>query len=528
MWEWLSPERFMPHGHCYLWTPGLVWLQVVANTLIGSAYFVISAVLWYLVRRIEDVPFRWMYVCFGVFIITCGMTHYFDVLTIWRPVYWLDGGVRAITAVASVGTAILLFPLIPKAIALGGAARVAHQRGLQLEGLNRELAVLYARTRETLAEAIPQLVWTSHPDGSPEYFNGRWFEYLGEPSRVDLSFDAVHPDDAGEFQRRLREAQRTGSIFETECRLRRRDGIYAWHLARALPLTEEGRIVKWFGTFTDIDARKRAADERETMLRAVQAALEEREVFLAVAGHELRTPLTPLRLQLDRLQSALASGGPLPAEKLRTVEATARRQIDRLQTLVDTVLDVSQGQFQLTRERVDLAALLRGVASRFAPEAERLGVDLRLDFGSGSEAVCDPRRIDQAVTNLLSNALKFSDGKPVELRLRATDVLAYITVRDEGAGISPGDMSRIFERFQRGVSARHFGGLGLGLWIVARIAEAHGGKVTVESSMGGGSVPGGSVPGGSVPGGSAFTLELPLMPGPSVAGPSTSGREEVD
>jgi PAS domain S-box-containing protein len=507
MWEWLSPDRFMPHGHCYLWTPGLVWLQVITNALIGSAYFVISAVLWYLVRRIEDVPFRWMYLCFGVFIVTCGMTHYFDVLTIWRPVYWIDGGVRAITAVASVGTALLLFPLIPKAIALGGAARVAHERGLQLEALNRELAVLYARTRETLAEAIPQLVWTSHPDGSPEYFNARWFDYLGEPSHADLSFDAVHPDDAEEFRSRLREAQRSGAIFETECRLRRRDGVYLWHLARALPLIEGGHIVKWFGTFTDIDERKRAADEREAALGAVRAALEEREVFLAVAGHELRTPLTPLRLQLDRLQSALAADVPLDREKLGSLQATARRQLDRLESLVDTVLDVSQGQFDLSRERVDLRVLLRRVASRFETEAERLGTELRLDLddspSSGSEAarpieaVCDPRRIDQAVANLLGNALKFCEGKPVEIRLRATQVVAYLTIRDQGAGIAPGDMSRIFERFQRGVSARHYGGLGLGLWIVARVAEAHGGTVSVESVVGGGS---------------AFTLELPLAP----------------
>lgn len=151
MWDLLERtfgEGFMPHGHCYLWTPEMVWLQLLSNGAVGLAYVSISLTLYYIVRRIKDVPFSRMYLAFGVFIISCGVTHFMDVVTIWHPVYWLDGGIRAVTAVASVGTAVLLFPLVPKAIGLAGAARVAHERGVELEKAYGDLATAHEKTKE--------------------------------------------------------------------------------------------------------------------------------------------------------------------------------------------------------------------------------------------------------------------------------------------------------------------------------------------------------------------------------------------
>jgi hypothetical protein len=171
--DWFVSAEFMPHGHCYLWKPGLVWLQVLSNLLIGLAYLSISSTLVYLVRSIRDIPFQRMYLAFGLFIITCGMTHFMDIVVIWHPAYWFDGSVRVVTAVASVATAIIFFPLIPKAVALAHTAKIAHERGLQLQAVNVELATLYQKTRETLAEAIPQLVWTATPDGLTDLAPGR-------------------------------------------------------------------------------------------------------------------------------------------------------------------------------------------------------------------------------------------------------------------------------------------------------------------------------------------------------------------
>ncbi len=128
-----SSQPFMPHGMCYLWTPSLVRLEVATNLSIGFAYAAIPITLLYLVRVGRYVPFKGMALAFGAFIVTCGLTHFFDVLVIWKPVYWLDVAVRGITAVASVATAIMLPFLVPRAVALARSAQAARERGVKLE-----------------------------------------------------------------------------------------------------------------------------------------------------------------------------------------------------------------------------------------------------------------------------------------------------------------------------------------------------------------------------------------------------------
>src|SRR5512132_1611505 len=146
--ELFSAEWFMPHGHCYRWEPALVGLQVITNGAIGLAYAGITAALVVLVQRVRDIPFKRVYFAFGIFILTCGFTHFMDIVTIWSPLYWVDGGLRALTAVASVGTALLLPPLVPRAVALARGARAAQERGIELEAVVKELGTLYDRTRE--------------------------------------------------------------------------------------------------------------------------------------------------------------------------------------------------------------------------------------------------------------------------------------------------------------------------------------------------------------------------------------------
>ncbi len=151
MWEALErwfAGNFMPHGHCYLWSPAMVWLQVLSNLTIAFAYVAISAALAVILRRIRDIPFSRMYAAFGIFIVTCGATHFLDVATIWHPIYWLDGTVRAVTAIASAGTALMLVPLVPKAVGLARAAETAHERGLRLESTYKELAEAHEKAKE--------------------------------------------------------------------------------------------------------------------------------------------------------------------------------------------------------------------------------------------------------------------------------------------------------------------------------------------------------------------------------------------
>jgi len=124
-------DGFMPHGNCYLWRPGVLWLHVISDLLIGLAYLSIPATLIFFIRKRRDVPFNWMFVAFGVFILACGATHFMSVWTTWDPVYWLSGMVKAITAVASIATALLLVRLVPQALLIPSVE--------QMEGVNAEL-----------------------------------------------------------------------------------------------------------------------------------------------------------------------------------------------------------------------------------------------------------------------------------------------------------------------------------------------------------------------------------------------------
>jgi signal transduction histidine kinase len=145
----LTKEGFIPHGHCYLWKPSLVWLHVTSDTLIGIAYVAISTSLAYFVYKArQNIPFHWMFLAFGAFIIACGMTHFLAVWTLWNPTYWLSGNVKLITAIASVTTAISLPPLIPKALKLLDSAQVSEERRLNLERANHELQALYRQLKQ--------------------------------------------------------------------------------------------------------------------------------------------------------------------------------------------------------------------------------------------------------------------------------------------------------------------------------------------------------------------------------------------
>src|SRR5579859_4038597 len=131
-----SSGSFMPHGHCYLWDPGLLWLHIASDALITLSYFSIPFTLVYFIRKRKDLPFNWMFVCFAIFIVACGTTHLMEIWVIWHPTYWLSGSVKAITALASLPTAILLVKLVPKALAIPGRGTLARMN----EELEKEIA----------------------------------------------------------------------------------------------------------------------------------------------------------------------------------------------------------------------------------------------------------------------------------------------------------------------------------------------------------------------------------------------------
>lgn len=238
---------------------------------------------------------------------------------------------------------------------------------------------------------------------------------------------------------------------------------------------------------TEIEHRKRVEKE---LLAAVQL----REDFLAIAGHELRTPLTALQLQLHSLTGLVRDGGnPRVKERLARAQGQAQRLGDLTEELLD-VVRLGGGRLLPQVEDCDLAELVREAVDRSAEAVARSGCQLQVFAEAPVQGQWERARIEQVVTNLLSNALKYGAGQPVELRVKAGADRATLVVRDGGIGIPLEAQARIFDRFERAVSSSSFGGLGLGLWIARQVVEAHGGVIRVESEPARGAT---------------FTVELP-------------------
>ncbi len=232
------------------------------------------------------------------------------------------------------------------------------------------------------------------------------------------------------------------------------------------------------------------------LYRKAQEAVSLRDDFLSVAGHELRTPLTSLQIQVS-MQERLGKDLPGGERLVRGAEVIGR-QVRRLGKLVDQLLDVSRldaGRLVLEREPFDLSELAGEVVARFQPEAARAGCVLAGPGREGPAGSWDRGRLDQVLTNLVANAVKYGAGKPIEVQVRAEGGRAVVEVRDGGIGISPEELPRLFGRFERAAPGRNYGGLGLGLWISRQIVELHGGRIRVDSEPGRGST---------------FTVELPL------------------
>ncbi|MFT3764149.1 MAG: ATP-binding protein [Minicystis sp.] len=264
----------------------------------------------------------------------------------------------------------------------------------------------------------------------------------------------------------------------------RRDGTFYPVAFTASPIIEDDAAVGTIIEVEDITERMRAAEE-------LRAAIRLRDDFLSIASHELRTPLTALQLHLQGMRHAWSKRDGGDIERFLRKLEKATRQTERLGHLVDDLLDVSRisaGKLSLQREPLDLGEVAREVADRHAAEARAAGCTITLELAPSVTGEWDRLRLEQVLANLITNAIKYGPGQRIEVAVEARGAAARVSVRDHGMGIRPEDAGRIFGRFERAVSSRNYGGLGLGLFISQQIVEAHGGAIDVESEPGEGSV----------------------------------------
>jgi len=255
---------------------------------------------------------------------------------------------------------------------------------------------------------------------------------------------------------------------------------------------------------------EKSIEEARASRDEVQRLLQLRDEFISIAGHELKTPLTPLCLQrqmIHRIMQCRDLPESVKEQKLEAYLDMSKRQIDALTKLVETLLDVSQirlGRFSVKPEtNVDLFNLVQEVVERHRPqwEVSQSPVNVVL-LGEPPKGQWDRVRMEQVISNLLTNAIKYGRGKPIELTVSSSMSRAKISIRDGGPGISKADQARIFNRFERVGSLDRFGGLGLGLYITRQIVAAHAGTIGIESEVGNGAT---------------FIVELPLEPFPVMA-----------
>lgn len=241
---------------------------------------------------------------------------------------------------------------------------------------------------------------------------------------------------------------------------------------------------------------------REQENKDLREAVQARDEFLAMVSHELKTPITPLNLQLQTFIKLFKEGRleSVPRDKLLRLLETSEDQVDRLSKLINDLVEMSRlksGKLELKTEQVDLGALVRGVVASFAPTGEDDSQSLiQVECDPGVVGEWDPFRLEQVVMNIVSNAVKYGAGKPIKVSVRSEGSVATLAVKDHGIGVPLSEQTRIFERFERAVSSRNYGGLGLGLFIADRLTKLHHGKISLDS----------------LPGmGAKFTVELPKM-----------------
>lgn len=385
--------------------------------------------------------------------------------------------------------------------------RFAGYVGSMVDITDRRIAEGAVRQSEelfrTLANSIPQLAWMARPDGKIFWFNQRWYDYIGEERGSTAAEDwwRYHGAEEGDGVRlAFRRALESGEPFQESFTLLRHDGEELWHLCQMLPIRDdEGQLRLWFGTHTDI------TEEREAHRR--------KDKFLATLAHELRNPLAPILTGLEVIRSSVAD-----PEAIARVSAMMERQTGQMVHLIDDLLDMARinaGKIVLQKSRVALDDILRGAVEASRPLIQQHGHDLELEGATSPiDVEADPHRIAQVVSNLLSNAAKYTpEGGRIRLAY-GTDHAGcpWITVSDNGHGIDGSQREKIFNLFEQIDHGRQ-DGLGIGLTLVKTLVELHGGSIEVRSD--------------GLGKGSEFMIRLPFCP-PGEHSSSSSEPQAAD
>lgn len=411
--DWLfATDKFLPHGFCLTGNDDVIALNVVSDLGITLAYFAIPSFLVIILIKRRDLTLPWPFALFAAFILLCGTTHIIEIVTYWVPLYVLQGVAKAATALISLATVAVLWPMLPRLLVATSPA--------QMERVN----LMLERQLLERTEAANELVR---------------FNALLE-SRV---------------------AERTADLMRINAELE-----------------------------AEIGTNSRIADELVASRDDALMANNVKSMFLAAMSHDLRTPLNAIIGFSDMILSE--TFGPINQPRYQGYIVDIHVSGHLLLSLIDNILDLSKieaGKRDLALDRLDGGFLVRSCLRLLAAEIEEKRIDVTVSVDPTTEIYADDLAFRQVTLNLLSNAVKFTpSGGKIALRIQpAPGGGATIEISDNGLGMSDVGLREAFEPFGRpgAMTARHAGaGSGLGISIVVRLMELHGGSLSVESALG--------------------------------------------
>lgn len=480
----LFDTDFMPHGHCYFWKPAVLWTNVLGDAVIALSYFAIPFLLVRFLKYRKDIKFRGIFIAFAAFILACGTTHVIDIVSVWYPMYRLEGFVKVITALVSGGTVVglaYLFPTVvrmptPEQWSVAKAAALQSDRRFKLLIENAPVGIVITNFKGEFLEVN---------DAMCNMFKRRREELIGIVSEV-----VTHPEDVA-FSTNVKELLASGNkdFVELEKRYVRGDGSYFWAMVNATAVPEEKCILVHI---TDITNRKqselRTKDDNEKLeseiaksnseLRAINKDLEN---FIYAVTHDLRVPLHNLTglskvveeeiTQLKNNETALAA--------LEMIGENAQK-MDHLVT--DLLAFSKTGKMEMRKTEMDMKALVKQAFDEQSQFYNDKPVNFKLH--ELPKAYGDPTAILQVCQNLVSNALKYSAKQNiVKLEVSGTleNGMAIYQFKDNGIGYDPQYSNKLFLPFQRLHHAEEFEGTGIGLATSQRIVQKHGGEIWAKS-----------------------------------------------
>ncbi len=495
----MSGGQFMPHGFCFLWQPGVLWLHVISDAVIALAYFCIPFVLIYFVRRRTDMPFQAVFWLFGAFILLCGSTHILSIWVLWHPNYYFEGFVKAATAVASIGTFFALIPMVPQALALPSRAQM-DEANEKLRQANAKLEKAYQTSQETgrvrldaVVNNVLDGIITIDESGRIESFNRACEDIFGYTAHEVMGqnvkmlmpepYHSGHDGYLGSYIT-TGEAKIIGTAGR-EVQARRKNGeIFPIDLSVSAFTTDGVR--HFSGIVRDITYAKAAEENRQRLLTRLIESNTELERFAYVASHDMQEPL---RMVLNFSQIIAQDYAERLDEEgkeyLKIVGDSALRMREMVQDLLEYARLGTEG---MPMSRVDLGVELDHVLENL----RGLITESQAHVAHHALPVVDGNAVQlmRLLQNLIANAIKYrKPGETPDIRITATETGDHweIAVADNGIGIDPGYVEQIFEPFRRLHTWDTIKGTGLGLAVGRKIAESHGGRIWANSAAGQGS-----------------------------------------